>query len=167
MNLVPINDPILSTVMPSVGDVDLTQVSKDMFETMWSLGGIGLAAPQIGLTLRMFVMGEQQGSNYVCINPEVMDVSKDFEINLEGCLSYPALWLNIKRPKWIQTRYRTLTGELVEQYFEGLLARCYLHELDHLNGIVFTKYVGQLSLKMAQERQKKRNGLRAKQNRNA
>lgn len=157
LNLVNSNDPILTMPMPVVGeDIDLTQLSKDMFLIMWSSGGIGLAAPQVGMALRMFVMGSQQGPNYVCINPEVVESSDEIMTGTEGCLSYPALWLNIKRPQWVQARYRTLNGELIEQRFEGLLARCYLHELDHLNGVVFTKYVGQLSLKMALARQKKK-----------
>jgi len=156
LNLVKSDNPILSMSMPAVGnDVDLTQLSKDMFMIMWSNGGIGLAAPQVGMVLRMFVMGSQQGPNYVCINPEVINTSTDLKTGQEGCLSYPALWLNIKRPQWVQARYRTLNGELIEQKFEGLFARCYIHELDHLNGIVFTKHVGKLSLKLAFNRQKK------------
>ena len=157
LNLVKSTDPILTIPMPAVGeDVDLAQLSKDMFLLMWSNGGIGLAAPQVGMALRMFVMGSQQGPNYVCINPEVVAASTDLENSQEGCLSFPALWLNIKRPQWVQARYRTLNGELIEQKFEGLLARCYLHELDHLNGVVFTEYAGKLSLKMALARQRKK-----------
>ena len=157
LNLVKSTDPVLTMSMPEVGnDVDLTQLSKDMFLIMWSNGGIGLAAPQVGMALRMFVMGSQQGPNFVCINPEVLSSSDEVENSVEGCLSFPSLWLNIKRPTWVQARYRTLGGELIEQRFEGLLARCYLHELDHLNGTVFTNHVGQLSLKMALARQKKK-----------
>jgi len=157
LKLVESNDPILTMTMPAVGDdVDLTQLSKDMFMVMWSNGGIGLSAPQVGMALRMFVMGSQQGPNYVCINPEVLDTSADLVVAQEGCLSYPALWLNIKRPSWVQAQYRTLNGKLIEQRFEGLLARCYLHELDHLNGTVFINYAGKLSLKMALARQRKK-----------
>lgn len=157
LNLVKSTDTILTMTMPAVGnDVDLTQLSKDMFMVMWSNGGIGLSAPQVGMVLRMFVMGSQQGPNYVCINPEVIDASTSSVSGQEGCLSYPALWLNIKRPQWVQARYRTLNGELIEQRFEGLLARCYLHELDHLNGTVFTNHAGKLSLKMALARQRKK-----------
>jgi peptide deformylase len=121
---------------------------------MWSNGGIGLAAPQVGMAIRMFVMGPQEGPNYVCINPEVLEIGEE-TMGQEGCLSYPGLWLNIKRPEWVHARYRTLNGETVEQRFEGLLARCYLHELDHLNGSTFVNKVKPLSLKLAKERQKK------------
>lgn len=157
LNLVSSDDPVLTMSMPEIGDdIDLTQLSKDMFLIMWSNGGIGLAAPQVGMAVRMFVMGSQSGPNYVCINPEVLDCGESTKNGLEGCLSFPKLWLNIKRPTWVQARYRTLNGEVVEQRFEGLMARCYLHELDHLNGKVFTSYAGKLSLKMALARQKKK-----------
>lgn len=172
LSLVDAKDPILTLPIPEVfgtETVDMTQLSKDMFLLMWNNGGIGLAAPQVGLALRMFVMGSQQGPggyagtpphlqpgpNYVCINPMVISRSDSVESGVEGCLSFPSLWLNIKRPSWVLARYRTLNGELIEQRFEGLLARCYVHELDHLNGIVFTSYVGKLSLKMSLARQKK------------
>lgn len=159
LSLVDTNDPILTLPIPAMfgnETVDMTQLTKDMFLIMWSNGGIGLAAPQVGMTLRMFVMGSQQGPNYVCINPMVVSYSNTIETGVEGCLSFPSLWLNIKRPQWVVARYRTLKGELVEQRFEGLLARCYVHELDHLNGTVFTSHAGKLSLKMALARQKKK-----------
>jgi peptide deformylase len=150
------NHPILSATMPKVEpNLNLEALSKDMFMLMWSNGGIGLAAPQVGMAVRMFVMGPQQGPNYVCINPEIVDVSSDIESAIEGCLSYPSLWLNIKRPSWVHARYTTLNGETVEQKFEGLLARCYIHELEHLNGVTFTKHSSQLGLKLARARQQK------------
>jgi len=148
--------PILSSKLPPVDPgVNLEALGKDMFLLMWSNGGIGLAAPQVGMAVRMFVMGPQQGPNYVCINPEIVDVSSDEENATEGCLSFPALWLNIKRPKWVHARYTTISGEIVEQRFDGLLARCYIHELEHLDGITFTKYSSTLGLKLARARQQK------------
>jgi peptide deformylase len=155
LELVKDDHPILSVKMPPVdGGLNLEPLSKDMFLLMWSNGGIGLAAPQVGMAVRMFVMGPQQGPNYVCINPEIVEYGPD-NMGPEGCLSYPALWLNIKRPEWVHARYRTLNGEIVEQKFEGLLARCYIHELDHLDGITFVSKVKPLSLRLAKERQRK------------
>lgn len=155
--------PILSSTLPAVDDgLNLETLSKDMFMLMWSNGGIGLAAPQVGIAVRMFIMGTQEGPNYVCINPEVIDNGPELQ-GQEGCLTYPGLWLNIKRPEWVHARYRTLNGEVIEQRFEGLLARCYLHELDHLNGIVFTSKVKPLSLQLAENRCKKHlRGLKRK-----
>jgi peptide deformylase len=147
--------PILSSVLPVTDDsLNLEPLSKDMFMLMWSNGGIGLAAPQVGIAVRMFIMGPQEGPHYVCINPEVIEIGPDVQ-GQEGCLTYPGLWLNIKRPEWVHARYSTLNGEVVEQKFEGLLARCYLHELDHLNGTVFTTKVKPLSLQLAEKRRKK------------
>jgi peptide deformylase len=148
--------PILSTQLPTVGpETNVEHLSKEMFMIMWLNGGIGLAAPQVGMAVRMFVMGPQRGPNYVCINPEIVEVSTQEETATEGCLSFPSLWLNIKRPTWVHARYTTLSGETIEQRFEGLLARCYIHELEHLDGITFTKYSSQLGLKLARARQLK------------
>jgi peptide deformylase len=148
--------PILSAQLPPVDpSINLEALSKDMFMLMWSNGGIGLAAPQVGIAVRMFVMGPQKGPNYVCVNPEIVEVSEKVETATEGCLSFPSLWLNIKRPTWVHARYTTLSGETVEQKFDGLLARCYIHELEHLDGITFTKYSSQLGLKLARARQVK------------
>jgi len=155
LELVPEDHPILSTKLPEVpDDLDLTTLSKDMFLIMWSNGGIGLAAPQVGMAVRMFIMGPQEGPHYVCINPEVIETGPEIT-GSEGCLSFPALWLNIKRPEWVHARYRTLDGQIVEQKFESLLARCYVHELDHLNGVTFVNYSSDLGLKLARNRQQK------------
>jgi len=156
LELVNENHPILSIAIPPIDPAtDLEHLSKEMFMIMWLNGGIGLAAPQVGMSVRMFVMGPQEGPNYVCINPEIVETSEDQHIALEGCLSYPALWLNIKRPQWVQTRYTMLDGTVVEHKFEGLMARCYLHELEHLDGKVFLSKVKTLSLKLATKRQQK------------
>jgi peptide deformylase len=149
--------PILSIAIPPVDPTtDLEHLSREMFMIMWLNGGIGLAAPQVGMAVRMFVMGPQEGPNYVCINPEIIATSEEQNIALEGCLSYPALWLNIKRPLWVQARYNTLDGQVVEKKFEGLLARCYIHELEHLNGVLFTSRSSTLGLQLARARQQKK-----------
>ena len=157
LELVNETHPILSIAIPPIDSAtDLEHLSKEMFMIMWLNGGIGLAAPQVGMSVRMFVMGPQEGPNYVCINPEIVETSEDQHIALEGCLSYPALWLNIKRPLWVQARYATLDGQVIEKKFEGLLARCYIHELDHLNGVLFTSQSSALGLQLARTRQQKK-----------
>lgn len=155
LELVEENHAILKMTMPQVQDTTaLKTLVHDMFLIMWSNAGIGLAAPQVGIVQRMFVMGSQQGPHFVCINPEIVETGPDVRAK-EGCLSFPGLWLNISRPEWVQARYQTLDGTWIEQRFEGLLARCYLHELDHLNGSLFVDRLSGLSLKMARERQQK------------
>ena len=155
LELVQEDHPILKLSMPRVENPEaLKSLVHDMFLIMWSNAGIGLAAPQVGIAQRMFVMGPQQGPHYVCINPEVVETGAEVRAK-EGCLSFPGLWLNISRPEWVQARYQTLDGSWVEQRFEGLLARCYLHELDHLDGGLFVERTSALGLKMARERQQK------------
>lgn len=154
--LVEEDHPILATKIPVVDNpkyVDM--LAKGMFQLMWEKEGIGLAAPQVGMFLRMFIMGSKEGPHYVCINPEVVQVSEKTILEPEGCLSFPNLWLNISRPEWVDARYQTLDGSTVEKRFEGLMARCYLHELDHLDGIVFTSIVSKLKLDMAKKKRKK------------
>ena len=155
--LVEEDHPILTTAMPVVENpkyVDM--LSKGMFQLMWEYNGIGLAAPQVGMFLRMFIMGPQEGPHYVCINPEVIEVSEKTVLDIEGCLTFRDLWLNISRPEWVDARYQTLDGSIVERRFEGLMARCYLHELDHLNGITFDQHVSPMVWKEAVEKAKKK-----------
>jgi len=157
LELVHENHPILSTAIPPVDPaINLEHLSKEMFMIMWLNGGIGLAAPQVGMAVRMFVLGPQEGPNYVCINPEIVATSNEQVVAAEGCLSYPSLWLNIKRPSWVQARYTMLDGQVVEKKFEGLLARCYVHELEHLEGKTFTACSSTLGLKLARARQQKK-----------
>lgn len=155
LELLPEDHEILRMPMPRVEDpASLEALTREMFPIMWANGGIGLAAPQLGMTLRMFIMGPPEGPHYVCINPEILGSGPVARMK-EGCLSFPHLWLNIDRPSWVHARYQTLDGSWVEQRFEGLLARCYLHELDHLDGHVFVEYVSGLGLRLARERQRK------------
>jgi len=94
IELVNDDHPILAAVMPTATDeLNLEALSKDMFLLMWSSGGIGMAAPQVGLAVRMFVMGPQSGPNFVCINPEIVEHGPDV-MNLEGCLSFS--WFVVK-----------------------------------------------------------------------
>lgn len=154
LDLVPENHPILCKVMPEVTNpAALKNLSQDMFLLMWSNGGVGLAAPQVGILQRIFVMGPQAGPHFVCINPEIVDAGPAVRAK-EGCLTFPGLWLNISRPSWVMAKYQILNGDWVERRFEGLLARCYQHELDHLNGKLFTSLSSELGLKLARARQK-------------
>jgi len=92
----------------------------------------------------------------VCINPKVLEISEDIINDNEGCLSFPGLYLKIKRSSKIKVEYTTEDGKVTQVELTGLTARCYLHELDHMNGVKFTDYVGPLALKIAKEKQQKR-----------
>lgn len=135
-------------------DGDPTELVKDLFATLVEHGGVGLAAPQCGIMKRIFVMGNFQKMT-ACINPVIMDASTDLKVDVEGCLSFPGLWLKVRRPENIVVQYHNIDGELVQEDLSGLAARVFLHELDHLFGITFDNRVGDLSLKMAKDKRKK------------
>lgn len=113
----------------------LMRLSSMMHEFMRQEGGIGLAAPQVGISKRVFVMNVQ-GVERTCFNPEVHDATTDqlFEFE-EGCLSFPNEFLSISRPRKIWARYQNIHGDWMEEEMEQLVAICYQHELDHLDGI--------------------------------
>ena len=160
--LLPPNDErVLSGIAPfdietfkkNEKDLTITDFCNNMFETMKNYGGIGLSANQVGKPYRMFVMGDnpniEKGKNWVCINPEITNVSKDTIRYKEGCLTFPFLFLDIERPQKVKVRYLNEQLETVEEEFDGIVSRCYQHELDHMYGKVFTELVSKLKLDMA------------------
>ena len=158
MKLVEEKSKFLREICPdfNFGDKNLNpkKIAEGMFKIMIEENGLGLAAPQIGETHRVFVMG-LEGEEFICFNPEVLEESDEQELNEEGCLSFPGLYVKVKRPKKIKARYQDEKGEMHERELEDLWARCFLHELDHLNGIVFVDKVGKVALDLAKRRRKK------------
>jgi len=150
--------PLLSQKMPeytkSLPNTQINILIERMKLTMKKFGGIGLSANQCGIPIRMFVIGHED-FNMVCINPKVLMKSDEVEKKDEGCLSFPALFCKIERPQWINVEFTNEHGQVVQTRLDGLTARCYLHELDHMNGIKFTSYVGSVALKIAKAKQKK------------
>ena len=125
--------------------------------------GLGLSANQVGIQKNVIIMGTDERL-IACINPSVDELIGDKEIYLEGCLSFPDLWLHVKRhPECIVT-YQTVDGELVEKkHMKGLEARVFLHEYDHLLGVTFDERVtSALSLELAKKRRAKKQRLTAK-----
>lgn len=114
---------------------DIIALAYDLADTMLDKDGLGLAAPQIGVSVRMFVM--RANPIIAVVNPEIIDQSEDHIYLEEGCLSYPGLILKVKRPKWIKARFARPNGEIVTEKFIGISARIFQHELDHLDGVVF------------------------------
>ena len=112
----------------------VSKLSRLMHEFMIADNGIGLAAPQVGIGRRIFVM-KIYGQEYTCCNPEITDSSKEHIVMREGCLSFPNDVTVISRPCWIKIKYQDVQGNVIEQQLDGLAARCFQHELDHLNGI--------------------------------
>jgi len=151
--------PFLSTILPEyteqLPNKRMSHLIKRMKMTMKLYGGIGLSANQCGLKDRVFVMGTDQ-FQIACINPKVLEVSKEIVKDMEGCLSFPAMFMKVERPKSVFAEYTDENGEVNQEWFDGLTARCFLHETDHMNGIKYTKYVGPVAIKMAKQKQIKR-----------
>ena len=124
---------------------------------MLSHDGIGLAANQIGLPYRVFAI--KANPVLVCFNPRIVDYSKETIVLEEGCLTFPGLYLKIKRPRDIKCRFTYPNGETITKTFTGATARIFQHELDHLNGILFTEKVGPTALALAKIRMKKKDLL--------
>jgi peptide deformylase len=157
LDLVKETDPILKLpCRPWTDDngIDKKALVKEMLSYMIMKGGIGLAAPQIGLDLAVFVIGNETNS-HACFNPRLISVGKDVTVMQEGCLSYPGLYLNVKRPGTVVVEFEDIEGETKQLELSGIMARVFLHEYDHLMGICFTDRVGELSLKLAQGRRAK------------
>ena len=128
-------------------DAALKALTDDMFETMHSVNGIGLAATQIGISKRVAVIDISQEKNepFIIINPEIeiLDTSKNEDYD-EGCLSVPGFFETISRPSDIKLTYQDLSGEKKEIKPEGLLTKVVQHELDHLNGRLFVDHISEL-----------------------
>jgi peptide deformylase len=131
---------------------------QEMISLMKLSNGIGLAAQQVGLLKRLFVMRTQDGREFGVFNPVVLEVNNEKELGEEGCLSFPDLWLKVERSKSLIAKYLDNTGVERIIQLEGLDARCFLHELDHLDGICFTDGLSPLKLAMAIKKQRKLNG---------
>lgn len=122
--------------------------------TLKKFGGIGLSANQCGVFERVFVIGYGDES-FACINPRVIEHSQEIDKSKEGCLSYPGMYLTVPRYKWIVAEYTNENGQTIQQRFEGITARCFLHELDHMNGVRFVDHVGPVAVRMAKDKQQK------------
>ncbi len=128
-------------------DEELQKLCEDMFESMYAAQGVGLAAPQIGLALRLVVIDVSSGKNpeakLILANPEIIHVEGE-QREEEGCLSLPGFRSNVLRPQFVTLRASDTTGKSYEMRGEGLLARAFCHEIDHLNGVLFIQHVSML-----------------------
>jgi peptide deformylase len=122
--------------------------------TMKKFGGVGLSANQCGVYERVFILGYEDNM-FACINPKVIEQSDEIIREKEGCLSYPGMFLTVSRPKWIVAEFVNEVGEIKQMRFDGVTARCFLHELDHMNGVKFVDHVGPVAVRMARQKQQK------------
>jgi peptide deformylase len=162
MKILKFPDPILREKIPDFDfnnpSVDPIEFEKEMIQIMLDNHGMGLAANQIGQRVRMFVIGHSSNpeSAQAFYNPVVVAHIDETEDLLEGCLSFPGVYVNIKRPKKIKVQWQNSKGERQEAVLEGYECKCFLHELDHLEGIVFQDRVSTLKWSMALKKGNKR-----------
>jgi len=167
-------DPALKQISARVEkfDAELETLVADMFETMYDAPGIGLAAVQVGVPLRVVVMDLQEPDDeaeaeacddgecghdhrpvkrnpLVFVNPELLDPSEEYSVYREGCLSVPEIFAEVERPAAVTLRWQDIKGRQHEQALEGLMATCIQHELDHLEGVLFIDHLSRLKRNMA------------------
>ena len=150
--------PLLKEVMPEytekLPNENMTMLLKQMRKTLKQYGAFGLSANQCNVRKRVFVLGTDQFT-ISCINPKVIDVDDTIVKESEGCLSYPGMFLKIDRPHSILAEFTDEYGQVKQQRLEGMTARCYLHELDHMNGVRFIEHVGDASVQVAKRKAEK------------
>ena len=162
-------DPRLKKPTEPVTEFDdaLRTLADDMLQTMYDAPGIGLAAPQIGVMKRIFVMDcvKEEGEKprpMVLINPTVTWVSEEMNTYEEGCLSIPDQYADVDRPASVDVEWTDLDGNSQKERFEGLWATCAQHEIDHLNGKLFIDYLGALKRQMITRKMQKLKRERAR-----
>ena len=142
-------------------DGDAKELEQEMIKFMLMNNGIGLAANQVGLTKRVFVIGSRSipefPAPFAIFNPRILSASKETSVFQEGCLSYPGLYLSIKRPAKITAEYQDSDANTHTVEMDGYVARCFQHELDHLNGVCFVDIVSPLKLQLAMKKLRKQN----------
>lgn len=147
--IVKFGDPVLETPSKQVEkfDEELRALIADMFESMYAAQGVGLAAPQIGISLRLAVIDVTNGKNpeakIICANPEIIHAEGE-QREEEGCLSVPGFRGYVARPQYVTVRAQDAAGAQFEMRGEQLLARAFCHEIDHLNGILFINHLSML-----------------------
>lgn len=155
--IVAFGDPVLKKVAEDISpeSIDIRQMAADMFETMYEANGVGLAAPQIGKSIRLFVIDAEpmdpellKGMKKVFINPKILEESGEKWSYEEGCLSIPGIREKVARHSNIRIRYQNENLETVEEEFGGLAARVIQHEYDHIEGKLFVDHLSPLKKRL-------------------
>ena len=137
---------------------DLQKFEYDMVYAMYTANGMGLAANQIGITKRFFAIGHNTFDTFqksaIIWNPLIKTQSEEKVFDVEGCLSFPDIFVKVERPKQIEVQYETTQGETKTARLNGMESKCFQHELDHLEGITFNKRVSKLRWDMANKKSK-------------
>ena len=158
--IVKYGDPVLEKAGAAIKkfDAELETLSEDMFASMYAAQGVGLAAPQVGKSIRMAVVDVSSGKNpeakIVLVNPEIIHAEGEVREE-EGCLSIPGFRGYVVRPQFVTVRAQNLKGESFEIRGENLLARAFCHEIDHLNGVLFLTHLSMLKRDLIKRKIKK------------
>ena len=155
-------DPRLREKTRAISEVtdEIRALYRDLADTMYAYDGVGIAAVQIGVAVKMFlvdskVAGRGEGDPVAFINPEVVSVSDDKDKSEEGCLSFPGIFVPIERPRQARLRALGIDGQMFEAEGDGLFGRCMLHELDHLTGKLMIDFVGPLKKRQIKKKLEK------------
>lgn len=156
LKLVHCNDEVLRTKTPNFDfsdpPVDPRELAAALTKKMMEENGLGLAANQVGLPYRVFIMAANPP--LAIFNPRIVDTSTEQVMLEEGCLSYPNLFIKIKRPKIIKVRFNDMDGVVHTEKFTGMTARIFQHELDHLDGLDYTKRAHNIHYQRAMNKKK-------------
>ncbi len=160
LKIVKYGDPVLRKKTAPVTEItdDIIQLAEDMLETMYAAPGVGLAGPQVGVSLQICVIDvvpEGKKNPIVLINPKVLSGEDKVELE-EGCLSFPKIYEKVKRWNKVRVEYVDLKGNLKEVEVEGFLAKAFQHEIDHLNGKVFIDYLPDWKRKLVEKEIRRR-----------
>lgn len=149
-------DPILRTKLEPFDfknpPVDPKELTDHLYNCMIEFRGLGLSANQLGLPYRVFVM--RSNPQVVCFNPIIVDTSVDHIVMEEGCLTYPNLYVKIRRSVWVKARFANEKGEVKTETFTGITGRCFLHEYDHMEGILFLSRASKIAINRAKKQRK-------------
>lgn len=165
MNLILAPNPILAQIAEAwdfAVDHNADEIEQQMIFLMKTSDGIGLSGNQVGLLKRVFVIKLKNHVGitepFAMFNPKVVSQTTEMQTSNEGCLSFPKLWLKVPRPHKVHAEYLDKHANTCTITLEGIDARCFLHELDHLDGMVFTAKVSRMKLILARNKQRKYNG---------
>ena len=158
--IVKYGDPVLEKPASGIKNfnADLEQLAEDMFASMYAASGVGLAAPQVGKSIRLAVVDVTAGKNpeakIVLVNPEIIHAEGEVREE-EGCLSIPGFRGYVVRPQFVTVRAQNTKGETFEIRGENLVARAFCHEIDHLNGVLFLQHLSMLKRDLIRRKIKK------------
>jgi peptide deformylase len=166
LDIVTYPDPRLRepTIEVKEVDDDIRRLVQDLTDTMYAHNGAGIAAIQVGRFERIFLIdgrvatGREDAEPMVFINPEVVETGKGLAVSEEGCLSFPDVFVEIKRPRWAKLRAMNVAGEVFEHEGDGLLGRALQHEHDHLTGRLMIDLVGMVKKEMIKRKMKRFHG---------